>query len=175
MRIADLWSWLSSNATNVIALSALVATFWQAYITRKHNKLSVKPYLTTWTTTSSDGYIIVKIINNGTGPAHIKSFNIFADNQKMIGESLEPHIKCLNLIFPEYQFIWYGSYFGIDYMMPATEQKDLIAIKFTGEKVPNRNEIDHRAKRVKIVIDYESIYEEKFKYDSDNEVKKQNN
>lgn len=175
MCIADLWIWLSNNTSNVIALCALAATFWQAYISRKHNKLSVKPYLTTWTEATSDGYIIVKIINNGTGPAHIKSFKIFADNQKMVGENLEPHEKCLKLIFPEYQFSWYGSYLGIDYMIPATEHKDLIAVKFTGEKVPTRSEIDHRAKRVKIEIDYESIYEEKFKYDSDIEIRKQNN
>lgn len=174
MNIANLWGWLSNNAQNVIALSALGATFWQAHISRKHNKLSVKPYLTTWTATSSDGYIIVKIINNGTGPAHIKSFKIYADNQKMVGENFEPHDKCLKLIFPDYEFVWYGSYLGVDYIMPVTEEKDLIAVKFTGERVPPRSEIDHRAKRVRIVIDYESIYEEKFKYDSDVQVKKQN-
>jgi hypothetical protein len=174
MSVADSWVWLSNNASNVIALCALVATFWQAYISRNHNKLSVKPYLTTWTETSLDGYVIVKITNNGVGPAHIKSFKIFADNQRMIGESLEPHIKCLTLIFPEYQFDWYGSYLGVDYMMPSTEQKDLIAIKFTGDKVPTRSEVDHRAKRVRIEIEYESIYKEKFKYDSEVQVKKQN-
>lgn len=173
MYFSYFWNWLSANASNVIALSALAATFWQAYISRKHNKLSVKPYLTTWTTTSSDGYVIVKIINNGVGPAHIKSFSIFVDGQKMIGENLEPHIKCLNIIFSDYEFSWYGSYLGIDYMMPSNEQKDLIAIKFTGQKMPTRFEVDHRAKRVQIVIDYESIYEQKFKYDSEVEVKKQ--
>ena len=104
MYFSYFWNWLSANASNVIALSALAATFWQAYISRKHNKLSVKPYLTTWTTTSSDGYVIVKIINNGVGPAHIKSFSIFVDGQKMIGENLEPHMKCLNIIFPDYEF-----------------------------------------------------------------------
>jgi hypothetical protein len=59
-------------------------------------------------------------------------------------------------------------------MMPSTEQKDLIAIKFTGDKVPTRSEVDHRAKRVRIEIEYESIYKEKFKYDSEVQVKKQN-
>ena len=108
------WSWLSANATNVIALTALAATFYQAYISRKHNKLSVKPYLTTWNTTTPEGYSILAIINNGVGPAHIKSFGIFVDGQKMIGENTEPHIKCLNIIFPDYLFSWYGSYLGID-------------------------------------------------------------
>ena len=173
MWLSSFWKWLSENASNVIAMCAFVATFWQAYISRLHNKLSVKPYLTTWTTTTSEGYIILKIINNGIGPAHIKSFSIFVDGQRMSGENLEPHIKSLNIIFSDYEFSWYGSYLGVDYMMPSNQEKDLIAIKFTGQKTPTRLEVDHRAKRVQIVIDYESIYEQKFKYDSEVEVKKQ--
>lgn len=175
MSISCFWSWLSTNATNVIALSALAATFWQASISRKHNKLSVKPYLTTWNTTTPDGYAVVKIINNGVGPAHIKSFSIYVDGQKMTGEALEPHGKCLNIIFADYPFSWYGAYLGVDYMMSSNEQKDLIAIKFTGEKLPSDLEIEHRSKRARIVIDYESIYEEKFIYDSEQEAKKQLN
>ena len=166
------WSWLSNNASNVIAICAFGATFWQAHLTRKHNKFSVKPYLTTWNTTE-DGYNVVKIINNGIGPAHIKSFSIFVDGQRVAGENLEPHIKCLNIIFSGYEFSWYGSYLGVDYMMPSNEQKALVAFKFTGQKIPNPIELDHILKRARLVINYESIYEEKFKFDSDVEIKKQ--
>ncbi len=60
-------------------------------------------------------------------------------------------------------------------MMSSNEQKDLIAIKFTGEKLPSDLEVEHRSKRARIVIDYESIYEEKFSYDSEQEAKKQLN
>jgi hypothetical protein len=173
MCISSFWNWLSNNASNVIAICAFGATFWQAHLTRKHNKLSVKPYLTTWTTMSSDGYSVLKIINNGIGPAHIKSFKILVDGQKMVGEALEPHDKCLKLLFPEYKYDWYGSYLGVGYMMRSHEERDLIAIKFIGEKMPEQVEVEHRAKRVQILIKYESIYKEEDDYDSQREVKKQ--
>jgi hypothetical protein len=104
MCVSVLWDWLSLNAANVIAVCALSATFWQAYISRRHNRLSVVPYLTTWEEVI-EGYIVFKIMNYGVGPARIKSFNIFVDDQKITGEKLEPHGKCLEKNFQGYNFI----------------------------------------------------------------------
>ena len=45
MLFGNFWSWLSTNATNIIALCALGGTFWQANLSRRHNRLSVKPHI----------------------------------------------------------------------------------------------------------------------------------
>ncbi|MDX1915928.1 MAG: hypothetical protein SFU55_10125 [Methylophilus sp.] len=122
---------------------------------------------------SMEGYSVLKVINNGVGPAQIKTFTIFVDGQKMMGEALEPHEKCLKILFPDYKYDWYGSYLGVGYMMRAHEERDLIAIRFVGENLPDKLEVEHRAKRVRIFIEYESIYKERSSYDSEIERKKQ--
>ena len=62
--------------TLIIALCALAATIWQAAISRKHNKLSVRPVLTLYRL-DIDGVIYIK--NNGSGPAIVKEYEIWKD------------------------------------------------------------------------------------------------
>jgi len=62
------------------ALCALVATIWQGVISRKHNRLSVKPVLTLYRE-EVNGKIYVK--NNGIGPALIRGFAIHLDSKPL--------------------------------------------------------------------------------------------
>ncbi len=157
----------------VIAICALGFTIWQTRSSIIHDKLSVKPYLSTWRTLSED-YLAVKIHNNGLGPAKIKSFGIYVDGQKITGMFLEPHKKALAIVFQNYQFYFdSGTYLGVGYMMPANQEKDLVAIRFTGEKKPTEAEVEHALKRARVVIKYESIYKEEETLDSHEELQKQ--
>lgn len=71
--------------TLVIALCALAATIWQAAISRRHNKLSVRPVLTLYRR-DIDGVIYVR--NNGSGPAIIKSYEIWKNGALVDEEHL---------------------------------------------------------------------------------------
>lgn len=153
-------------------MCAFGATFWQAHLARKHNKLSVKPYLTSWYTSNNE-YHQLKIVNNGMGPAQINSFNIYLDDKKIQAEYTDQNHKCIEILFSGYTFEQYGSYLGVGYMMPAKEEKVLLAVKFTGNVMPSLDSIRQGAKRVKILIEYESIYGEKSTYDSSKEIEKQ--
>jgi hypothetical protein len=76
MCFSVMWAWLSKNATNVIAICALVATFWQACLARKHNLISVKPHLEIASGFNfNEQYFFINILNNGLGPALIKKYN----------------------------------------------------------------------------------------------------
>jgi hypothetical protein len=64
-------------STGIIALCALGLTIWQAMLTRRHNRLSVKPYLTIWNDLDQEKHRYwIQLLNNGTGPALIKDFRI---------------------------------------------------------------------------------------------------
>ena len=67
----DLWS----IAATFIAACALIATVWQAHLTRKHNRLSVRPILV-WERSRivrNDGIeLIYSVRNHGVGPAIIR-------------------------------------------------------------------------------------------------------
>lgn len=167
MCVSCFWSWLSINSSNVIALCALILTVWQAIVARKHNKLSVTPYLTTWTHVDTDKCsYAVEILNNGIGPALIKSFQIFVDGHEIKGQDLEILQKALKIAFPQYSYHSYNSFLSEGYMMSPKESRNLLTIQFLGPNFPSKEEIDHAAKRVKIIIEYESIYEEKYAFDS---------
>ena len=78
--------------TLVIALCALAATIWQAAISRRHNKLSVRPVLTLYRQ-DIDGVIYVK--NNGSGPAIVKAYEVWKNGNRIEDDqwpSLMPHV-----------------------------------------------------------------------------------
>lgn len=70
----------------LIACAAATFTGYQALLMRKHNRLSVKPHLSTWTTDTQvgDDYVIYFYLeNNGLGPAIIQKFEVFFDEAKI--------------------------------------------------------------------------------------------
>lgn len=66
----------------ITAFFSMVITVFQAWITRKHNRLSVRPHIGIRTTTSIKSPITIKIENNGVGPAIIYSIELRIDNFK---------------------------------------------------------------------------------------------
>ena len=74
------------------AVCALVATIWQGVVTRKHNRLSVKPVLTLYRE-ESDGKIYIK--NNGTGPALIRDYELYKDGRFVDERNVQSAIPLL--------------------------------------------------------------------------------
>jgi hypothetical protein len=68
----------------VIAFAALFLSVWQAYQYRKHNELSVKPFLQLISEMAAGEPANGILINNaGFGPAIIKDFRIYVDGKLM--------------------------------------------------------------------------------------------
>jgi hypothetical protein len=101
------------------------------------------------------------LLNNGIGPALIKSFQIRVDGQAIIGEGTEPIEKALKLLFSQYQYTSSQAYVANGYMMGAKEIHNLVTVRFSGERVPKPEEVEHAWKRGNVIIEYESIYKEK--------------
>ncbi len=82
-----LWGFLGNNFEAILAICALVLTVNRISVMRKHNKISVKPFLTDHISKSLDDKnhynYSFELINNGLGPAFIKSFSITFDNKVM--------------------------------------------------------------------------------------------
>lgn len=105
-------------------------------------------------------------MNNGVGPALIKKFQIYVDAQQVQGLHLELIRKSIKLLFPNYPYNLENSYLSDGYMMSPKEVRDLVVIQFLGPNLPAPEEIEHASKRIRILIEYESIYKEVFVYDS---------
>jgi hypothetical protein len=161
------WEAIAGFSTAVIALCAFFLTIWQVFVTRRHNKLSVTPHLTTWSYSDKvNNRYIVELLNNGIGPALINSFQIQVDGQPIIGNASETIEKALKILFPHYQYFSSQSYVARGYMMAAKEVRNLVTIQFLGDTLPSPEEVDHASNRVRLLIEYESIYREKSTLDT---------
>lgn len=162
------WEAIAGFSSAIIAVCALGLTVCQARITRRYNKLSVTPHLTTWTQSEQvASRYSVEILNNGIGPALIKSFSVQVDGQPIGGEGSEPIEKALKVLFPQYLFHPSQGYMARGYMMSPKEARSLVAVQFFGERIPRQEEVDHVMKRTRLLIEYEWIYGDKQLFDTD--------
>ncbi|MCP4597836.1 MAG: hypothetical protein GY843_15290 [Neptuniibacter sp.] len=101
------WLWLGDNMASIIAVCAMGITFWQGWLSKKHNKLSVKPHLTinSYYNDRAEFQIVINLDSNGIGPAEIESHEILLDNKKLDISDVHSTIKQLEGVFlPTFRF-----------------------------------------------------------------------
>lgn len=139
---------------------------------QKHNKLSFRPYLTSWTHKKSNvGFYAVELMNNGLGPALIESFSIKVDGKVIPGEKSEPIKKALKILFPKTDYEQKHAYFAKGYSMGAKERKTIVAIQFSknNSPPPAPEIVKHAINRTDLIVNYKSFYEEPFTYSTEDE------
>ena len=164
------WQVITGISSTVIALCALVFSFWQGAQIKKHNRLSVKPHLTTWTHRNSDkGFYAVELINNGIGPAVIEDFVLKIDGKRISGDGTEPIEKALKILFPNFSYQTNHSYLAKNYSMAPKERCTVVSVQFVGPQFPSPEVVEHALNRGDLEISYKSFYEEDFYYSSQEE------
>ena len=154
------------NATILIACCALGLTIWQGYQIRVHNRLSVKPLLIDFLE-QSPNHITYRLNNKGLGPANIISYQIFADENLLDG--LFAFQKDLNnLLAPIYPYELYSSHQTLGSIMDTKDSSLIMDIR-AGFISPSYQEIIK--KRYTLVVNYESIYGDKYTFNSANYIK----
>jgi hypothetical protein len=158
---------IGAIASAIIATCAFFTATWQACATHKHNRLSVKPLLNTWTEHSHHSYT-VQLSNIGVGPALIDSFSIYVDDKKIDGVGSEPISKAVNILFPQNPpDILRRSHLSKGGALAANQSIDVVTLQFDQRTALTPELLEHLSKRVKLVIKYTSIYQNKvFTYDS---------
>ena len=162
------WEVTTGVSSVLIALCALGYTMWQSKQTQRHNKLSFRPHLTSWSHSNGDkGVYTVKLINNGLGPALIENFVFKIDGKIMSGEGTEPIHKGLTIRFPNNTYQSHQAYMVKGYSMAAKEKCTILAIQFSKPTSLSKEVIEHVLNRADLVIKYKSFYEEEFTYSSE--------
>lgn len=168
------WEIATGISSVVIAVCALAYTIWQGKQTQKHNKLSFRPHLTTWThKDEKQCRYAVDIINNGLGPAIIQSFVVKVDSKVINGEGTDAIEKSLKILFQNTPYQSHQSFMAKGYSMAAKDKCTIVDIQFFGPAQPTREVIEHAFNRADLIIHYKSFYNEEFTYSS--EVEKSNN
>jgi hypothetical protein len=161
----EFWQFITGVSSGIIALCALILSLYQGYQTRKHNRLSFKPHLTTWTNTNPEmGFYSVELINNGLGPALIEEFTVRVDGKVIDGRGAEPIEKGLKILFPAHEYVSHHGFVGKGYAMGPKQRCTIVAIQFSSTGIPSREIVEHAFKRGVLEVKYKSFYDELFRF-----------
>ncbi len=160
-----LLKFIELNWQGIIALLALGFSIWQGWQIRIHNKLSVRPHLTSWINTDAEkGYYTLELINNGIGPALIEEFLLKVDGKIITGQGSEPIEKALKIILPDLKYTSVHGYVSKGYSMTAKEKIIIVAIQFLKQPFPPLEFMNEAIKRTSLDIYYKSFYKESFHF-----------
>ncbi|HAS6046228.1 hypothetical protein [Vibrio vulnificus] len=82
--------WIAISSV-LVALSAMFIAIWQAYLTRKHNHLSVRPHIgLSWTNVPGEA-LRCELLNLGVGPAFINKVVLIVGGQEFPVKSYEDY------------------------------------------------------------------------------------
>ena len=140
-----------------IALASLFVTIWQGIITRKHNRLSVKP-LPDIHTQNFENKIAVLLENNGTGPLIIKSF------RAIVGNDYKSNINDWMPQLPPdcYWSTWLRNFENS--AVKPFESKNLLEFRLDERdalQVEYRDKIRETLSKIIIEMEYSDIYDTK--------------
>ncbi len=160
-------------SATIIAICALLLTVIQAYISRKHNRLSVKPSLTVSTYAEYDApnrYVcVIELINAGLGPAIVDDYIIVYDGKEYYFTNHEEFFSLIyDDVFPD-NCIYKDDYFYLfryGSVIPAGESQEILEISFHFKDDDELKVIQEKIKKFSLKIKHHSIYDQKFTYDT---------
>lgn len=154
---------LGKYSAQIISVCALTFTMWGFYVQRKHNIISVQPYLTTSTNRyikDGFGYLIVNMENNGLGPAYIKSFQIYCNGKPSEYEkAFEIATNALNCTYQKTEL-------SAGYAIRAGEKFSLFSLKFPCENHQTLLSAEEQLNILDASIDYECAYNKTKTFDT---------
>ena len=158
----------------LVSICALFLTISQTILSHRHNRLSVKPNLTSFVHTEQDmdekaiWRITTTLTNNGLGPAIIKSFEVLFDDKPVpqvnpgdIYPMIEREVKL--------RFIAEDCNFGLlrpGYVMGKGDTVRTAKVTLVRTLDISDDYIHASMHRFHILVRYESAYGESFTYDS---------
>lgn len=157
---------LKNNPSLVISICALLLTMYQAWATRKHNRLSVQPRLSTQIERDVTEERVIRVIatlsNSGLGPAIIKSFEILVnDKPYLINEQSEIESLVTRNVSGHIVELRTG-FFRKNHTFSKDATTELLNLKISNATESTLEEI----KMFHLRVNYESAYGESFLYDS---------
>lgn len=138
----------------LISILALGVTFWQAHLARRHNKLSVRPYLAGHTSCSDTTYSL-EIRNDGLGPALLTAVRVYRDGKLIEGEGTQLVDNAFSGV-PGCKLEGREFFYPV-FVLPAGQSINVFTVKYD----PAIDDIElYLASRLCLEIEYKSSYEE---------------
>jgi hypothetical protein len=143
-----------------IAIAAFGLSFWNGCATRYHNRLSVKPrlYISAQRTDEESQRGLV-LSNKGPGPALVKNWTISVD-KRPVGSMSNGWLQALKQLQMEKPFVHFYS----TAVLQSGEVQPILSIsreQWARLSPEDQQAFNQMLTRIKVVIEYESVYEER--------------
>ena len=147
---------VSAWSSIAIALMALAVTIWQGYLTRTHNRVSLRPHLTFQHKLSdSDPRFQLDIQNNGVGPAEITKFQVLLDGKAQDHFEAPSWLAILDTIGLQGRAC--GATYDPGEFIAANQTLQLLKVECGRNPVTIR-QVRQAMQRVTVHVSYKSIY-----------------
>lgn len=146
-----------------IALLALVATIWQARISREHNRLSVRPMFHHVDERFWGEYVTLGIENAGLGPGMIDEI-VFIDTET--GSKLKPRefVDSLALALTHTKGHYEESHLVGDTAFVPGEQWSIVKFTMVSEEDADFEALSEIFDRTEILLKYRCLYGCRYEY-----------
>ena len=144
-------------ASAVIALSAFGTSVWQGYLTRKHNQLSVRPYVAFAFHRTEETVFRIVILNYGMGPAKLGKLSAKFDNEIIELHTIPSLHKLYRYLFEGSTKIDHGySLFEANTILASGKENQLLDIRSV--ETFDKDVLDARLKSIEFTLNYSCIY-----------------
>jgi hypothetical protein len=154
-----------ATASVVVAVLALFSTGWQTWLSHRHSRLSVKPFLSwsTERTTSAQGYeIVASLTNKGLGPAIVVERYFALDGQHFAPQAEDENAvdALLQRLLPVdvRAHVVRQSLPGVGSPLLPGDKMVIAHLLFAKEAIGRAKELEQRMERVEFVVVFEDIY-----------------
>ncbi|WP_421848345.1 hypothetical protein [Marinomonas sp.] len=160
--------WIALSSV-VIALCVFFTTLWQAWVSRNQAIINVRPLLIASVDQIESPDLMLTVIvyleNVGIGPAIIKSWSVYSDDQPIDKTKKDPALSTLSFAFTELKTpvsisSVHGSEKQTGFAMKAGAKDPILTIKAVNGSA-SVNRILTNLDRLKLVIEYQDLYQKK--------------
>lgn len=161
--------WIGTNAALIVAICALAVAAYQSSATRRHNRLSVQPHVVVFANRSNEngqGRFSVVLRNSGLGPAIIERYFALLDKEPLsLRDSSIVSTTVATVIGRPAPHLGFHRLIRGD-AIAKDQEVNLFSVGFACSTPQDYQAVMKSLERLSLVIEYASIYGEKFKYDS---------
>lgn len=145
----------------IVAAVAVGVSVWHGIMTRKHNRLSVKPFLEITLECVDETPIYIAVRSKGIGPAVLKSISLCVNKKQVHDGSrngIDDTVKALGLGNHKYEAT---AVVGPNHLAPG-EHWELIRFPGTENDGIQHANVLAALTQLEVAIEYTSIYGEEF-------------
>jgi hypothetical protein len=147
----------------IIALASLYVAIQNTRLARKHNRLSVRPFLSIYRKEFRNQPIEYIVENRGIGPAIVKYFCVLVDGNEVLAQDGNCIYAAMDILEINRDDVG-GHLFSSNEVLKAGQDVVVLRLPKSGDNESLQKDLLGKLSRMKFRILYESMYDEQYEF-----------